>query len=248
MSDSIKPRGYSSRPLPLLIINIGYMLMPIIYLAILIYFAVTTPDPLYGFKFLEYITVLIVMPAIVAITMLWMNTASFWVTIIHSTLLIVHNIYIIFSYSRVNITVLVLFILFQVVSALVIFYFILAHSNFRQLFFNKRLRWWQTNARYKVSIPATLLLENGKSCTVTLEDLSIGGVCVISNAKKIESMDARNIEFTWNNMNFESNLDYIWEEKDRIGLKFMNYDLGKQKVMKKIIAELEKENNRKNGR
>jgi hypothetical protein len=256
LTDNVTKKGYLKRPLPLLIINAGYLVTPLFYAAILVvfYFTARSGSSTVGtnyFLLTENILVLIVATSITGVCLYWMNKFSWIMVIIHSTLIIIHNIFILsinIKMSTTNLQEILVIAIFQVVTVGIIAYFILIRKQFREIFFNQRLRWWESKTRYKLDSPLELLLDDGTSIPVQLQDISSGGVCAMKSGDSINLEKLQSIKCSHENLQFSSPVRIIWESNDRFGLKFINIDKSQKKVLKKIIGLLHRREQKKEGR
>ena len=129
---------------------------------------------------------------------------------------------------------------------MIIIYFIAIRKQFREIFFNKRLRWWESKARFDISSSAKIILNDNKIVDVKLQDISIPGVCI--EKSNFDPQSINKIEFTYEDIRFECEVKIVWESNDRLGLQYVNSDMNKKRIMNNIIETLKKNNKRKTGR
>jgi hypothetical protein len=87
------------------------------------------------------------------------------------------------------------FVLFIVSVLMGAFLWILYQSEFRQVFLDRRLRWWESKPRFKVNLPVTI---KGSRADATLLDLSRSGFLLSTNTRgtRREVGDVLDIEIT----------------------------------------------------
>lgn len=262
MKNSTSLKGHLKRPLLLMIINIGYLIFPIINLFFIL------PPMIYFFKALqigvrvnfitsfivwEQFVLLFVVSIIVAVLLYKMNKVSWWAVLIHSGLIFLHNIFIftiLHSLSSNNYFNIILSTIFELVTISIVVYFVVIRKQFREIFFNKRLRWWESKTRYLINVEVDIILKNGESIKANIKDISIGGICAILTNEKsgVDPKDFKSISFEYDNLKFLSDIIVIWEDKNKFGFSFSNYNTIHKKQIKKIIARLKKNKKNKEGR
>lgn len=251
IQDKEQIKGYIKRPLPLILINLGYLIMPILYLILFLYFYITANNKnisIYQISLLlEQVLVLILFPLIVGIFLIKNNKISWYLVIVHSIFIFAHNIFV-FSVNKNSgkIQQLLIMATFQIVTILIIVYFLAIRKQFREIFFNKRLRWWESKARYDIDNPADVILSDNKTVKVKLQDISILGACIENN--NFDSQLINKIKFTYENITYENAVKIVWESNNRLGLQFIDSDMSKKKIMKRVINRLKSNSKRKTGR
>lgn len=74
--------------------------------------------------------------------------------------------------------------------------------DLRNPFFDQRLRWWESKARYLTDIKADLIMDSHESIKVTIVNISLTGALLRLEEKKpqnISSDRAYHLEFEWKN-------------------------------------------------
>jgi hypothetical protein len=241
MTDTTIKKGFLKRPLPIVIINLWLFLSPLGYLGLLLSYIGSTTGASYGFMFYEYIVVLIVLPLVVGTALRRMNFIAWWLVVFYSVVLILHNIASIFIYKIDSYrTIVPVFIAFQLACIGIIIYFVVIHKQFREIFFDRRLRWWESLSRFKIDAPAYLTLTDGSNRMLDIDDVGRGGICLYIKDTQVNPEEINRLKFDFFETTFKSEVKCIWSRDDRAGLEFVNMDRENRKILKGIIRMIKK--------
>lgn len=256
ITDKDGHQGHLKRPLPLVIINIVYLLVSPWYLFVFIAnIAQAQRLELYNLFFFFFVMTL---GSLFVAWGLWkINRIGWWAVIVHSVLVLVHNfLYLFISIKNVNFHKMtgqeltyISAILFSIIMIGVVTYFVVIHDEFRVIFFNPRLRWWESDPRYYFNVIGHLKMEDEKKLEINLEDISINGIRTHEiNGINPNLEDTGMVTFKYEDIEMMLNFKIVWIESNMLGLKFINTSNDQKKNIKRIIKSLKQKDSIREGR
>jgi hypothetical protein len=246
-SESSAPQGHLKRPLPLLIITIVYAIMPVYYLVIFIINILSDNniDLVYNISF--FLVVMTFGTLLVAWGLWKINKFGWFAVIIHSIIILGHNFIVVLN--KPTLTIILQGAVFQVIMIAIVAYFVIIHSRFRVIFFDSRLRWWESDPRYHFHYPAILHTSDNKKHKIMLDDISDNGIKSERLNKDFVTIGDRGcLSFEFENQQFEKDVEVIWIKEHKIGLKFVNMTSIQKKKIKHIIKTLKQREQLRDGR
>lgn len=244
--NSYKP--YLKRPLILSVINWIYLIIPVYYGTIYAYLVVkNAPDFVYNTIF--FLGVMTLGSLLTGLALLKTSLLSWYAVLIHSTLVIAHNIYSFIKISDFSSITSILGIIFSVLMALLIIYFIALRKNFRALFFLPRLKWWESKKRFQINITGVLVTEKSRY-DVLIQNISTGGIKIQSETDISQEVKdySSTIDFNSNGESLSVNLVLVWADHNLYGMKFVDLTPQTKKSIKKLVSQLKKEDKQETGR
>lgn len=172
------------RPIPIVIISLIYLLAPVVNF---ILFAVIRKYWFGGsgyanlsiaqiwLKMDTMMQFLLILFPVVALGIYSCRRWGFFLSIAFTLYLIGYNIWFYINQSEQYYT-LPLILIFIILSSIVIFFFLNKYIN--TPYFNPRMRWWETPARYRIKLDTKLIFENYTMNCIT-SDISSGGCFLI---------------------------------------------------------------------
>lgn len=112
-------------------------------------------------------------------------------------------------------------------------------------YFLPRIRWWETNPRYRLSVPVTIHRHQGEALTGEILDLSMGG-CFIKFRTELNSDEAIRLEFTVFGQEFRPTGTVVWHTHSTVthpkgvGIKFGPIARPERRLLKAVIHRLKK--------
>lgn len=112
-------------------------------------------------------------------------------------------------------------------------------------YFLPRIRWWETNPRYRLSVPASLYRQNGDPFEGEILDLSMGG-CFIKLRTELTSDEAIQVEFTVFGHPFKFTGTVVWRTQSTVthpkgvGIKFGPLVRQERRILRAVIHRLKK--------
>jgi Tfp pilus assembly protein PilZ len=226
------------KPLSVRIISILFLLAPIGNLMQLAYFngwPYTGPRGVI-YRLGTYEWIILAMFPIVAFGIWRVATWGYFLCMSFAAFLIVNNTYAMFVNQRAYSPYIVL--LFQLVTFASIG--LLLHSHFAAPYFNPRMRWWETERRYRVSLKGQLRAgQNLGDCEIV--DISLGG-CFITTQQKLQTGDEVMLRVATGEMHVTAKCQVVWVRSHEPGYGLMFKPLAREdkKTLKKILTTLTK--------
>lgn len=94
-------------------------------------------------------------------------------------------------------------------SLLVIAYF--ARRKTRDLHFNSRLRWWETDPRYIVNLPASVTRIGTKPLKAHVQNIAAGGAGIETSESGFLTDETIHVEFQHEGVEYRLNARVVWE-------------------------------------
>jgi hypothetical protein len=105
----------------------------------------------------------------------------------------------------------------------------------RIVYFNKRLRWWETKPRYEIDMQATLIIDNHQiSCTIL--NISEGGA-LVKNINPLQMGFDACLRFSFFDQTVNVPARVVYSQNGSMGFQFLHNNETEKKV-KKIIRKL----------
>jgi len=252
MSENVT-KGYLKKPIILQIINIVYFIIPLYY--IVAYVMLCMRHPTVGqmvYNTIFFFGIMTVGSLFVAFSLYRTNQIGWYAVIIHSLLVITHNIYTLFSPAYKNPdgsnTNIILSVVFNIIMFAVILYFIVIHKKFRVLFFQPRLRWWESKPRYGFCIPAEITV-NDVEYEISLSDVSVGGIRIVRDSKvPFDERFDYYINFKYEGIPVFSPIKLVWLSDQSAGAKFISDSQESRSNIHRIVKMLKAAKKDKEGR
>lgn len=107
------------------------------------------------------------------------------------------------------------------------------------------IRWWESNARYRLSVPVTLLLQNGEKLTGEILDLSVLG-CFIKIRNELPQDEPVTLRFDLFGQSVECSGLVVWLAQSKVthpkgmGVKFSFLSKSQKRVLRVIHRRLKR--------
>ena len=221
-----------NKPLLILFITIGLLLVPVVYLVRALLFINSNDieiNPLAIFLFVQ----LTVISCIVAYGVWKVQLWGFYALIGFGFLTTVLDLYSWQTQSFQNSW----WVMLDFVSVLAGITLII-QEKVRKPYFNPKIRWWETATRLRVDLPANLYI-NGQKNEVLVLDVSTTG-CFVEFDLPLEVGQTSKIDINHDLLKFESDGLVVRKSENPIGygIKFENTSKGNAKLMKQILKNL----------
>lgn len=132
-----------------------------------------------------------------------------------------------------------LFTLVYLVNLAVVGYFLI--PAVREVYFNARLRWWESHPRYEVDASATLRVD-GKEIQGKIRNISVGGIFLEAN-QSLEVPKDVEVKFDVHRYSFDlsGKLLYINPQMSQgYGVQFTDLKFSQKRDLKRMVKELDK--------
>lgn len=221
-----------NKPLLILFITIGLILVPVVYLIRVLFFLNISNlaiNPLALFLFAQLTIVSLVIAYGVWKVKLW----GFYALIGFGFLTSVLDTY---SWQQQNFQFNWWVVIdFVAVAAGIV---LIIQENVRKPYFNPKIRWWETATRLRVDVPANVIINGQKNETLILDVSSSG--CFVDFDSPLEIGQLLKIEITYDLFSFESEVQVARKSEKPVGygLMFKNTDSKNAKIMKQILKSL----------
>ena len=221
-----------NKPLLILFITIGLLLVPVVYLVRALLFINSNDieiNPLAIFLFVQ----LTVISCIVAYGVWKVQLWGFYALIGFGFLTTVLDLYSWQTQSFQNSW----WVMLDFVSVLAGITLII-QEKVRKPYFNPKIRWWETATRLRVDLPANLYI-NGQKNEVLVLDVSTTG-CFVEFDLPLEVGQTSKIDINHDLLKFESDGLVVRKSENPIGygIKFENTSKANAKLMKQILKNL----------
>lgn len=97
----------------------------------------------------------------------------------------------------------------------------LLRSKTRSVYFDPRLRWWETSPRYIVGFPATITRVGAKPMKVTMDNIAAGGAGFISAEAGFLKNEIVNLEFQNDSEAYTLKTKIVWEKAQGNGKQYL---------------------------
>jgi hypothetical protein len=232
------------RPWPIILLAILQFISPLIYLGIASIFydlslADTTREILTlspGLRKFE----IFVLPIILGVLILITRKVGYLVVIFGSVYLMVRCILEFLASNQTDPLFPVVFT--NLICAVVLAYFMRAKT--REVYFNPRVRWWETDPRYVVNIPASVTRIGASGASAKLENLANGGAGVRTSATGFLPEEVVNLSFSHNGTNYVLKSRIVWQNLDAGGQRYLGVqwtddtDNSERSKLRRLVRDL----------
>ncbi len=180
----------------------------------------------------------IFIPSFIAAYAIWVSKKwSYFVFLCCMLVLVVRNGYLYFIGQNISFTD---FLIASFINTFLVSYFLI--PNVRKIYFNPRLRWWETKTRYSKNVNIILNINN-ESVGTSFSDISEGGIFIVS-PQNIALNSVVPISFIDEGISFELQGEVVYKRPDDsgYGIKFVNVSSAQKKKIKQYIHILNKNN------
>lgn len=231
-------KGYRKKPIWIYLVAILFILTPMIHLSLTLKNAgeVNWWSPSAWWTWIQYLNpapaIVSVLLFVSGISILLVKKWAWWVGMMALSSLSIYNIALI-SHSFSDDPVVKIIATLGSFGLLALLFF----SDFKQPFFNKRLRWWESESRYKVSVPVKIV---GTQLHALLVDLSKSGVYLESSDLHKPLSLPDNIEIE---VNSELKMHCTFSRKTKSGAayKFVNISKHQSSYLRRWLKLLSKD-------
>lgn len=173
---------------------------------------------------------------------LWEMRRWGWYVFLFSNLWIGYeSIYLVVNYSESHHKVLAL-----AFSLLILIGIVLRVSReVRVPYFFPKIRWWESDPRYRLSVPAQMERQDGEAMKGEILDLSMGG-CFVKLRNDLTQEEAISIAFDLFEMTVKIAGIVVWRSQSTVthpkgvGIKFSPMDRQQRRVLKSMTQQLKK--------
>lgn len=112
-------------------------------------------------------------------------------------------------------------------------------------YFFPKIRWWESNPRYKLLVPVKLTRVEGSTLEGEIMDLSMGG-CFIKLKAEIHQHEPVQLKFSVFHLPIECQGIIVWQSQSTvttpkgIGVKFMPFSRAQKRTLRQIMARLKR--------
>jgi hypothetical protein len=216
------------RPWPILVLAILQFISPLIYLL----FAAGFYHLSIGAAYREIRALstdlrqfeLFVLPLILGALILVVRRFGYVVVIVGSVYLMVRSIV---EYSASNQTDPVFpVVLTNLLCAAVLLYFM--RKRTREIYFNPRMRWWETDPRYVVDFPGTLARLGAQPVKARVKNVAKGGAGLTTAAASFLPSEVLDVAFTHENQTYSRKARVVWQkpqgDETYVGIQWVQDD------------------------
>lgn len=236
------------RPWPLVLLALLQIITPLLYLLVAASNAHITP----GAMFDEIVALetplrkfeLFVLPLILGAQIFFTRRLGYYVAILGSVYLVIRSVMVFIASNQTDPVYVIVFS--NVISLAGVIY--LARSKVRDIYFNPRLRWWETPPRYIVAWDAKLSRAGSETGNVKLSNLSIGGAGVDTSDTGFVPNEVVELKFDRNGQTYALRSRVVWQTKfptlgTRLGLEWTESAMNVERVkVRRLVAELKSAN------
>lgn len=232
------------RPRLLVFLAFFYLLSPVLYPAIISWYfdtpfsealkQTTAENSLW--RNIE----IFVIPVILAGCIFFARRLGYFVVVIGSLYLGTRSVYLFLSTNEMVPTSMLVATNLLFVMAVVYF----LKKNTRAIYFNPKVRWWETEARYVVNFPGTMTRLGAQPSEVIISDIALGGAAIETNEKNFLSNEMIRVEFKHAGIEYQYTAGIVWhrpltEGKRLLGTRWIAEGVRVDRPsMRKLISEL----------
>jgi hypothetical protein len=92
----------------------------------------------------------------------------------------------------------------------------LSRKSTRSIYFDPKLRWWETDPRYRVDFPGTLTRLGGSPITMRIRNIAIGGAAIETSGPAFLPHERILIDFEANGQTYRCAAGVVWEENPEL--------------------------------
>jgi hypothetical protein len=232
------------RPWPIILLAILQFLSPLIYLGIAsifydLSFADTTREILTLAPALRKFEIF-VLPIILGILILITRKVGYLIVIFGSVYLMVRCILEFLASNQTDPLFPVVFT--NLICAVVLAYFMRAKT--REVYFNPNVRWWETDPRFVVNLPASITRIGAAGTIAKLENLANGGAGVRSGASGFLPEEVVDLAFSYEGTNYVLKSRIVWQRADSGGQHFLGVqwaeeaDNAERSKLRRLVRDL----------
>jgi hypothetical protein len=148
------------------------------------------------------------LPVLLGLCVYFARRISFFIVIAGSFYLVTKNVFIFVAMNQsdpvVPLVLMNLFFVFVIV-------YLLRRST-RMIYFNERMRWWETDPRYVVNLPASLTRLGASPKSVKIANIAVGGAAVATEESGFIPHEMIHIEFQHEGESFKLTAGVVWEK------------------------------------
>lgn len=232
------------RPWPLVLLALLQIITPLLYLWV----AATHNNLTLGSMFDEILALetplrkveLFVIPLVLGAQIFFTRKSGYYIAVLGCLYLAVRSVLVFFATNQTDPVYVIVFS--NVVSLVGVIY--LARSKVRDIYFNPRLRWWETPPRYIVAWDAKLSRAGSETSNVKLSNLSIGGAGVDTSDTGFVPNEVVELKFERNGQSYALRSRVVWQSKfptlgTRLGLEWTESAMNVERVkIRRLVAEL----------
>lgn len=126
---------------------------------------------------------------------------------------------------------------------IVVFYF--SRRKTRALYFDSKMRWWETDPRYEIDLAGRVLRGAGEPLPMRIRNIAIGGAALEGALAPFAEREIVHVDFEWEGKPFRLAASVVWERaqdsKRTIGVQWME-DPGANDYdnVRALVAELKR--------
>jgi hypothetical protein len=232
------------RPWPLVLLALLQIITPLLYLWV----AAVHNNLTLGGMFDEILALetplrkveLFVLPLILGAQIFFTRRLGYYVAVLGCLYLAVRSVLVFYATNQTDPVYVIVFS--NIVSLIGVVY--LARSKVRDIYFNPRLRWWETPPRYIVAWDAKLSRAGSETASVKISNLSIGGAGVDTSDTGFVPNEVVDLKFERNGQTYALRSRVVWQSKfptmgTRLGLEWMESAMNVERVkVRRLVAEL----------
>lgn len=226
------------RPWPIVVIAVFHILAPIFNLFLSAHLLGVSTSNYFELQMKRdpsFLPLWMLLPVACGISLLTFRRWSYYLFLGFMGLVVIYTLkQRLMSPHRVDFMV---FMSLQFINLTVITYFLSPQA--RQVFLNKKIRWWQQKPRYSISIPAEVILD-GKSIPAVIQNISEGGLYLTASGE-LTPKKRMHIEFPYEKQNYAVEGLIVHVENQNAGILF-ELGLKEKKQIKKLCRRFKSQN------
>jgi len=201
------------RPRLLVFLAVFYLLSPILYQALVsVYF---------GAPFLEVLQQtaaensswrnfeIFILPLLLATCIFVARRLGYFIVILGSLYLCTRSLTIFLSANETVPTSVLVFT--NIIFVGTVFY--LLRKKTRAIYFNPKIRWWETEARYIVNLKASMIRLGAEPTPVLVSDIAMGGAAIETSDVNFLPHEMIRIEFEHAGVHYKNTAGVVWERQ-----------------------------------
>lgn len=150
-----------------------------------------------------------VIPVVLGLSTFTAHRWTYFVVVIGSLYLLVRNFYS-FASSSDSVPVSGL-ILMNILFIFVVVY--LSRRSTRAIYFNPKMRWWETDLRYVLGLDGGLARVGVLPVKIRIRDIAIGGAAIETTETEFASHETVHLEFQFEGKPYKIASEVVWERK-----------------------------------
>jgi len=210
------------RPWPIVLMAILQFLSPFLYIAVAAMFyhlslSATTNEVLEltpDLRKFEIFFLPIILSGLILLTRKW----GYYLVVLGSIYLIARGI---IEFKASNNTDPVFPLVLSNLVCLVVVVILIVGRKTRAVYFNPRLRWWETSPRYIVGLTASVTRVGARPLKAELKDIAAGGAGLNASERGFLRNEIVNLEFQYEGEPFQLKAKVAWEKEIGDGKEFL---------------------------